>query len=137
LYSIVYVSTGNPTVEDKVIEAIFEDFKAANEALGICGILMYSEGNFFQILEIEYTRKDIIIDLFEKIKKDDRHHDIIKITEHQTVSRAFSKYVCTFITLIKPGEISDLYKFLRQEKIYNPKGYEGIAYLTQKFLTLI
>ncbi len=137
MYSIVYVSTAQPELSEKELQKIFDFSEKNNNARSITGILIYHDGNFFQVLESEENDKELIIDLFERIKKDPRHYDVIKIMSKETRSKAFSKYHSSFTTMINPANVSELYSFLKQEEEINPEGYKEIAYLTQKFLALI
>ena len=137
MYSIVYVSTANPDLDVSTIESIFDDFRRKNDDRNIRGILMYSQGNFFQILETQYQDRQSIIDLFQRIKEDDRHYDVIKIIERRTEAECFTKYHTSFKTMVNPAEVSELYRFLKQEEKCNPGGYSDVAYLSQKFLALI
>ena len=137
LYSIAYVSTAQPDLEEIAIKKMMEEFKVQNQLRNIRGILLYSQGNFFQILEIESSQSRVITDLFKKIRKDGRHYDVIKILEKETPSPSFSEYDTAFKTVFKSANIKELYTFLKEEQEYNPEGYSKIAYLTQKFLTLI
>lgn len=61
----------------------------------------------------------------------------MKIFEKTTPSRSFSKYHSDFKAIENPANIKELYNFLKLEKQNNPEGYSQIAYLAQKFLTLI
>lgn len=49
-----------------------------NNKLGIHGLLIFSEGNFFEVLEGE---KELILDLYDTIKEDERHKNLITIFE--------------------------------------------------------
>ncbi|MBQ0737313.1 BLUF domain-containing protein [Mesonia mobilis] len=44
------------------------------------GLLLFSYGNFFQVIEGETAK---VNNLWQKIKKDDRHKSIIKIFEEK------------------------------------------------------
>lgn len=116
---------------------MMEEFRAKNELKKIKGILLYSRGNFFQVLEVEYGRKQLLTNLFENIKNDGRHYDVIKIMEKQSSAPFFSQYDTAFKVVYKATNFKELYNFLNDEKQYNPEGYSKIAYLTQKFLSLI
>ena len=137
LYSIVYVSTAQPDLEEIAIKRMLEDFRGHNDSRNIRGILLYSQGNFFQVLESEFQNKQVILDLFENIKKDGRHYDVIKILEKQTSAPSFRKYNTAFKSIYESANIKELYTFLKEEEKYNPEGYSKIAYLAQKFLALI
>jgi len=102
MYSIVYFSTAQPDLEAKVIENIFNIFRVNNDAHYIRGILMYSDGNFFQILETAVESKQVIIDLFQKIQMNGRHYDVTKIIEKRTTAQCFTKYHTAFKTLFNP-----------------------------------
>ena len=137
MYTIVYVSTAQPDLEEIAIKRMLEEFQGKNDLRNIRGILLYSEGNFFQVLESEYQNKQVILDLFENIKKDGRHYDVFKIMEKQTAAPFFSKFNTAFTSIYKSANIKELYNFLKEEQEYNPEGYSKIAYLSQKFLALI
>ena len=137
LYSIVYVSTAQPDLEEIAIKRMLEEFQGLNNLQNIRGILLYSQGNFFQVLESEFKNKQVILDLYENIKNDGRHYDVIKILEKQTSAPSFSKYNTAFKAIYKSGNIKELYNFLKEEQQYNPEGYSKIAYLSQKFMALI
>jgi len=116
---------------------MLEEFRGFNDLRNIRGILLYSSGNFFQVLEAEFQHRQVILDLFENIKRDGRHYDVIKILEKQTSAPSFSNFDTAFKAIYKSSNTKELYNFLKEEEEYNPEGYSKIAYLSQKFLTLI
>ncbi len=132
--TISYVSTANPTLKDSDIQDLFEDIKSNNEKNNITGILMYSNGNFFQVLEGE---KNKVRNLFNKIKVDYRHYDIIKIFDREIRHKAFSDYNSSF-TIVSDNynHIDDLEHFLEEKKLRNPDNFENIFYLAYKFMKL-
>lgn len=75
-HAICYVSTANSNLNLHQIEALLNLSKDGNERKNIKGVLLYSEGNFFQILEGEKT---LVLDVFKKIEQDPRHYGLIKI----------------------------------------------------------
>jgi len=52
-YSIVYVSTASKDLEKKEIERTLNSSKTWNNENDVTGLLLFSEGNFFQIIEGE------------------------------------------------------------------------------------
>ncbi|AXT58236.1 BLUF domain-containing protein [Aquimarina sp. AD1] len=131
--TISYVSTASRFLTNSDVNELFEYVKVNNNSLKITGILMYSDGNFFQILEGE---KKLIHDLFKKILLDSRHYDIIKIFDHEMTKPSFSKYNSNFSTINKRSEHSELQQFLEKEKSNNPETFKSISYLTNKFMQL-
>ncbi len=75
-HAICYVSNANPDLSLPQIEDLLNLSKTRNELLDIKGLLLYSECNFFQIIEGE---KDIAVAIFQKIEQDPRHHGLIQI----------------------------------------------------------
>ncbi len=88
-HAICYVSDKNEKISDKQVEELLKECTTNNTSSGIKGVLLYSEGNFFQIIEGE---KVFILDLFEKIKQDARHNGIIQIIGRDIAHDAFDGY---------------------------------------------
>jgi len=94
-YAISYVSTASRNLEEEKIENILRISEENNNKNNITGLLLFSEGNFFQIIE---GRKEEIAELYNKIEKDSRHHNIIKIFEKRIYKEAFDGYKSDFIS---------------------------------------
>lgn len=94
-YTICYVSTATGDMKQEKIKELLEKWKDKNSEKGIKGILLYSEGNFFQVLEGE---KKEINQLFEVIKKDNRHHTIIQILGKNIDETGYDGYDADFVT---------------------------------------
>ncbi|MBW1294225.1 BLUF domain-containing protein [Aquimarina litoralis] len=131
--TISYVSTADSSLTNEDMEELFEFVKVKNNELKITGILMHSEGNFFQVLE---GKKALIIDLFDKISQDSRHYNIIKIFDRAIVNPCFSKYHSNFKVLGESNSHDELQNFLNEEKSYNPDNYKSISYMANKFMKL-
>ncbi|WP_299189278.1 BLUF domain-containing protein [uncultured Aquimarina sp.] len=131
--TISYVSTVDPSLSDDDMEKLFDFVKLKNNNLKITGILMYSDGNFLQVLE---GKKDLIDSLFLKIKQDARHYNIIKIFDRAIVNPCFSRYHSNFTVVGESYDHSELQAFLREEKSFNPDNYKSISYLANKFMKL-
>jgi len=125
--------TANRLLTNSDVNELLDFVKVKNNSLNITGILMYSDGIFFQILEGEKT---IIKELFKKILLDSMHYDIIKIFDHEMEEPSFSKYNSSFSTINKRSEHSELKQFLEKEKSYNPETFKSVSYLTNKFMEL-
>lgn len=130
-HTISYVSTSNKVLIEFDINQLFDFVKLTNNNLHITGILMYSDGNFFQILEGE---RELIQNLFKKIYLDSRHYNIIKIFDHEIPKPSFSDYIANFTTIYKKSEKQELQRFLEKEKSNYPETYNSISYLANKFM---
>ena len=88
-YAICYVSSVDENLQLKQTEELLDFCLRKNETLGIKGILLYSEGKFFQIIEGE---KGTVLNLFEKIRSDTRHHGIIQVIGRDIERGSFDGY---------------------------------------------
>ncbi|MBZ9730376.1 BLUF domain-containing protein [Salegentibacter sp. JZCK2] len=94
-HAICYVSNKKKEISDTQIEELLEECSTKNSLSGIKGLLLYSEGNFFQIIEGE---KVFILNLFEIIKKDPRHYGVIQIIGRDIEQDAFDGYKTDILT---------------------------------------
>ncbi len=93
-YAIVYVSTASKDLKEPEIKTMLKESVIWNNSHGLTGLLLYSEGNFFQIIEGEET---VTKDLFESIKQDPRHHNIIQISGKEIHKEAYDGFKSDFI----------------------------------------
>ncbi|PKD16421.1 hypothetical protein APR41_08730 [Salegentibacter salinarum] len=89
------MSNKTEETSDMQVEQLLEGSFTNNTSSGVKGLLLYSEGNFFQIIEGE---KVFILDLFETIKKDPRHYGIIQVIGRDIEQGAFDGYKTDIIT---------------------------------------
>lgn len=94
-YTICYVSTAVEDIEQEEIKDLLKKWKEKNNDDGVKGILLYSEGNFFQVLEGE---KKSLLELFENIRKDSRHHSVIQILGKDIDNIGYDGYDADFVT---------------------------------------
>lgn len=73
---ICYVSTATNELDASEIEKLLEEWQKSNSKKDIRGVLLYSDGHFFQVLEGEKAR---VLELFFEIKNDPRHDDLIQV----------------------------------------------------------
>lgn len=77
MHRIIYLSSGIKIFSDEEIKNLLYVSRINNSKNGITGLLLYAEGNFIQILEGE---KEVIEATYHKIQKDNRHKNIIVVT---------------------------------------------------------
>lgn len=65
----------------------------SNRENNISGILLHINGEFIQVLE---GSKKAVLDLFEIIKKDKRHKNVIAFDEKEVENKYFSGYFMAF-----------------------------------------
>ena len=110
LHTICYVSTAVSTITKNNVHDVFEGIVEKNLSLGITGVLLYSHGNFMQILE---GPSIAMLPLYESIKRDKRHHHIIEIMNQPADERMFENYMSGFTIVDSPKEIFHLQKYIR------------------------
>ncbi|AGX87613.1 BLUF domain-containing protein [Candidatus Symbiobacter mobilis] len=88
LIQLIYVSdlVGE---NEAAIPAILESSVRRNGENGITGMLLYSHGNFLQVLEGE---QDSVRETYSRICKDPRHHNAILLTEEDVSERHFANW---------------------------------------------
>ena len=89
LAQLIYVSDRSETCTDQDVGKIMVSCKKNNPALGITGVLLYSEKKFIQMIEGE---GDLVTELYAKIKKDTRHRNAMMIAYGPIPDRAFPSF---------------------------------------------
>ncbi|GAB2762273.1 BLUF domain-containing protein [Salinimicrobium soli] len=87
---ICYVSTASSELNTSKIEELLEKWQEWNSEKDIKGVLLYSDGHFFQVLEGEKAR---VLELFVKIKNDPRHNDIIQVVGKDVEKGSLNGYM--------------------------------------------
>ncbi|WP_029036803.1 BLUF domain-containing protein [Salinimicrobium xinjiangense] len=94
-HAICYLSTASKDLDYLEVRQLLEFCAEKNRSLEIKGILLYSDGNFFQILEGE---KEVVLEIFQKIEKDSRHHGIIQIIGRDIPTGSYDGYKVDILT---------------------------------------
>lgn len=94
-YAICYVSTANQDLSSSEIVEILQQTESRNNKHGINGLLVFSDGTFFEVIEGE---KMMIKELFETIREDGRHKNLIVIFEKDIPKNLFDDKDSTFIS---------------------------------------
>ncbi len=95
---IVYLSTASRAMADAELDALMEISQRNNARLGITGLLIVKGRTFMQALEGESATVDA---LFQRIEQDDRHKNIIIISEENITERQFPQWHMGFRNLEK------------------------------------
>ena len=93
MYYLIYVSSATREMSNEELAEILDTARKENAKASITGMLLYKEGNFMQMLEGE---KERVLDLYEKIKKDPRHKDVITVIEREAPKRTFPDWTMGF-----------------------------------------
>lgn len=94
MYRLIYLSTATDILmSDADLNKLLLKSQKSNRENNISGILLHINGEFIQVLE---GSKKAVLDLFEIIKKDKRHKNVIAFDEKEVENKYFSGYFMAF-----------------------------------------
>jgi hypothetical protein len=94
-FAISYVSTANRDLNHDEVTELLDLTELRNNEEGVNGLLIYSGGNFFEVIVGEETK---IKELFENIKEDPRHRNIMIVFEKKISKQLFDDNKANFIS---------------------------------------
>jgi hypothetical protein len=89
LSQLIYVSNRKSTCTPAEIDKILMSCEKNNPPLNITGVLLYSDSKFIQLVEGEAK---VIVDLYDKIKKDARHANPVMISYGPIKEKSFPSW---------------------------------------------
>jgi len=96
MIQLIYLSFFSHHLSSEALEEILTASRRNNEQLGVTGLLIVKGDSFLQALEGE---KETVYALYEKIKHDKRHRDVMKVSEETIEQRAFANWSMGFKNL--------------------------------------
>jgi hypothetical protein len=107
------------------LATLLAECREKNSKAGLTGMLLYSDGTFFQVLEGE---RAIVENLLERLINDKRHERVTKIILEQIEERSFTQWTMGYAKVTKQelAEIPGLSDFFTQGRSYMELG-EGRA----------
>lgn len=103
LTHLIYASAATPEFNDSDLPAILEGARRNNSRRSVTGMLLYTTGSFFQVLEGD---EPTLLELFTIISLDSRHQNVTKIIHEPIAKRAFGEWTMGYSEI----ETSDLEK---------------------------
>ena len=114
LHRLVYLSslTGSPDRLD--LDGLLRAARKKNSAEDITGLLLYRDGNFFQVLE---GPRENVLACYDRIQADRRHTGCVTLLSEEIGSRMFSEWQLAYVpyTDLSPAHregFLDLLQFL-------------------------
>lgn len=104
MFQLTYQSKISPELTIAEIESILIDARKRNNTHEITGCLVYFEESIVQILEGEESN---VLQLFDKIKSDSRHHTLDLLWEGPSRQRYFPKWDMALYAPIDDSEYYD------------------------------
>jgi len=94
-FQLIYSSWAAPGLTITDLKEMLEESRVRNTAHGITGVLILVDGVFLQILEGE---KPDVLQLYENIKRDPRHHGAKLYHQGETKEHAFASWSMAYLT---------------------------------------
>lgn len=131
MFRIMYMSTAIQEFTNKDLEELLEKAKSNNAKVDVSGLLVVKGRTFIQCLE---GPKEAVETIFEKIKNDERHKDIIELIEENAQSRFFPNWDMGYKNIMNLTNIESekLKNFDLEDLSCFPK--EDIPQLLKKFI---
>ena len=95
LVHCIYASAATRLFDKRELTKLLDTARRNNEARKLTGMLLYTEGSFFQVLEGD---PDIVNTLYTRIAADPRHDQVTKILFEAIPKRAFGDWTMGFST---------------------------------------
>lgn len=93
LVQLIYVSSAIKKLSNDELDAILQSSVQHNQRQEITGMLLYSDGNFMQVIEGEESK---INETYERICEDTRHRNIILVNQETIAEREFESWSMSF-----------------------------------------
>ena len=94
LTQIFYSSQARHDLLDSDLDAILESARSNNERLGVTGVLILSDGVFFQAIEGE---AEVLDELLERILADQRHENAKVFRREPIAERNFGEWRMAYV----------------------------------------
>ncbi|WP_324720151.1 BLUF domain-containing protein [Salinimicrobium sp. HB62] len=128
---ICYISTATKHLDDKEVEALMKEWQEQNSKQNIKGILLYSEGHFFQVLEGE---KESVLSLFQEIQQDSRHTSVIQVLGKDVNRGSLDGYVVEHLKSARYSKPEVIGMYCGSVKGMDPKIQEQIKVILGSFI---
>ena len=131
LISLIYMSSATRQMSQEDLLEILNKAREKNGTLNITGMLLYKHGKFLQILEGE---KQDVEALYDIIKQDPRHYQILTSGNRPIQEREFGDWKMGFVNLddFKPEEIEGFSDYLNRP--IDEELFKNDASLAHRFL---
>jgi hypothetical protein len=108
LFTLVYLSNATNAMSEDELKEILTVSRKNNPAVNVSGVLIYCEGNILQVLE---GAKEDVYKVYDKIKLDPRHDELIILQSREISARTFEDWSMGFRATTK-SEFDELEGYL-------------------------
>ena len=104
LTHLIYSSAAGPEFDPADLKTILQLARVKNSRLSVTGMLLYSSGSFFQVLEGDEAT---VTELFATIAADPRHKSVTKIIHEPIEQRDFGDWTMGFAE-VDPSDLASI-----------------------------
>jgi blue light- and temperature-responsive anti-repressor len=104
MIQVIYTSAATRDFEREELSNLLRQSRLYNTRMGVTGILLHSQGSFFQVLEGE---QEVVDDLLAHIARDSRHGNLTIIIREPISRRSFGDWTMGFAE-IEPHEVNTI-----------------------------
>ena len=102
LIQSVYSSVATEPMPKSKLYKILVEARVNNKLSDVTGLLVFVDGKFLQVLEVE---QDVVSSLLDKISKDRRHKDLKVVYKANIEQRTFASWQMAYVSL-SPKELA-------------------------------
>ena len=116
LYHLVYQSVATTFLGESELGHILTHSRAWNSAHGLSGVLLFSAGDIMQVLEGSREEVEYI---FDRISRDARHANVVKLSDGPIVRRQFEQWSMGF-KAVRPEDYAQLQGYVDPARALPP-----------------
>ncbi|GAB3750824.1 BLUF domain-containing protein [Spirosoma pomorum] len=95
-HCIIYFSSSVKQLQEEDLTTILQQSRQNNSQVGVTGVMLYVRGSIIQVLE---GQKEIIESLYQRIEKDPRHQDVVRVFSRPITKRLFGDWNMGYETI--------------------------------------
>lgn len=99
MQQIIYFSRATRPMSGEDLKGLLDKARTHNQAHKISGLLLYQAGFFLQVLEGD---PEVVMDLFARIEKDERHTGVQMLFDQEVAERGFADWSMGFHVVTDP-----------------------------------
>ena len=125
MHRLIYLSSASQFLNKEELNSLLTKSRIKNSINNVTGILIYIDGDIIQVLEGE---KEVIHNLFNIIKLDERHRTIINVFDDAVETTMFENW--------SMGYSSDTILELRKKEPFNNFEFKDLKENKNNFVTI-
>ncbi|MGN6366989.1 MAG: BLUF domain-containing protein [Phycisphaerae bacterium] len=99
MLQLCYASRATVPFDGATLTSLLQKSRENNHRRGVSGLLVYQYGSFLQLIE---GADPIVIELYNKIRRDPRHTDVSLLFKEKIEQRSFEQWSMGFVDAANP-----------------------------------